>query len=77
MKAALTTCKDDIFPPEAANNDGLQHTARSSEFAPSCPNLNLGASRTPHDYVMSLSYCRMLKSVRGLTPTVVKLSARV
>jgi len=51
MKAALAACKDDIFPPEAANSGGSQRTAHSPECTQSCRNLNLRASRTPHDYV--------------------------
>jgi len=51
MKAALATCKDDIFPPRPANTGGSQRTACSPECSPSCPNLNLGESRTPWAHV--------------------------
>jgi hypothetical protein len=34
----------------------------SSAYVPSCPKLNLGASRILHDYVMLLCCGRMLKS---------------
>jgi hypothetical protein len=53
MTAALATCKD-IFPPRAANTGGLQRAARSPEWSPCCPNLNLRASRTPCDDVTPL-----------------------
>ena len=76
MKAALATCKDDIFPIEAANSGGSQPTAHSLQYALSCRNLNHGASRTPHDYVTLLHCSGMLKPVRGPTPTVVRLSDR-
>jgi len=66
MKAALTTCED-IFLPRAANSGGSQRAALSPECAPSCPNLNLEASRIPRDYVTLLRCGRMLKSVRGRT----------
>ena len=67
MKAALATCKDDIFPPGAANTGGSQRAVRSPECAPSCPNLNPGMSGTPCDYVTLLRCGRMLKSERALT----------
>jgi len=54
MKATLATCKDDIFPPGAANTGGLEWAARLPECALSCWNLNLGASRTPCDHVTLL-----------------------
>jgi len=76
MKAAVATCKDDIFPPEAANNGGSQHTAHSPECALSCQNLNLGVSRTPHDYV-TVRLRQNAQACTGLTPTVVRLSDRV
>jgi hypothetical protein len=65
MKATLATCKD-FFPPRTANNGGSQPTAHSPECMPSCPNLNLGVSRTPQNYVMLLCSSRMLKSVCSL-----------
>lgn len=66
MKAVLATCTDDMFPPGAAKTGGSQHAACLPECMPPCPNLNLGASRTLHDYVMLLCCGRMLKFVRGL-----------
>jgi len=54
VKAMLATCKDDIFPPGAAKTGGSQQTAHLPECAPSCRNLNLGASRTPRDHVTLL-----------------------
>ena len=66
IKAALFTCKDGIFPSGAANTGGSQRETRSPECAPSCPKLNLGASRTPREYLKLLLYYRMLKGVRGL-----------
>ena len=66
ITAALATCKDDIFPPEAANAGGSQRVACSPECVLSCPNLDLKASRTPHNYVTLLRCSRMLKSVCDL-----------
>jgi hypothetical protein len=66
MKAALATSTD-IFPTGAANTGGSQRATRSPEWATSCPNLILEASRTPGDYVTLLGRGRMLKSVRGPT----------
>jgi hypothetical protein len=65
MKAALATCTN-IFPPGAVNTGGSQHTASLPECVPTCPNLNLGASKTLRDYVMLLRCSRMLKCVCGL-----------
>jgi len=65
--AGLTTCKDDIFPPETEKTGGSQRAAHSPECAPSRPNLNVGASKTPRDHVTLLRCGRMLKCVRGLT----------
>jgi len=63
----VATCKDEIFPQGAAKAGGSQQVARSPERAPSFLNLNLGTSRTPHNYVTLLSCVRMLKFVSGLT----------
>jgi hypothetical protein len=65
-KAALAACEDDIFPPGAANTGGSQRTARWPEWAPSLPNLNLRASRTPR-YVTLLHCCRIFKSLCALS----------
>ena len=59
MQAALPTCKDDILPQGAAHTGGTQQTDRSPGRSPSSPNLNLGASRTPHNYV-TLAECSSL-----------------
>ena len=68
MKAALAVCEDDIFPPGAANTGGSQHTARSTEWGPSFPKLNLRESRTPHCYVTLLHCGRMFNSLFHLSP---------
>jgi hypothetical protein len=67
MKAALAACEDDIFPPGAANIGGWERTALSPEWAPSFPNLNLRASRTPRCYDTLLHCSRMFKSVCALS----------
>jgi len=69
MKAALSACEDDIFPPGAANTGGSQRTALSPEWAPSFPKLNLRASRTSLSYVTLLQCGRMFKSVCALSRT--------
>ena len=66
-KAALAACEDDIVPPGAANTGGSQRTSRSSEWAPSFPNLNLRASRTPRCYITLLHCGKMFKSVWALS----------
>jgi hypothetical protein len=66
MKAALSTCKDDIFPPRPANTGGSQRTACSPECSPSCPNLNLGASRTPCDHVTLFGWAECSSLYRPL-----------
>ena len=65
-KAALATCQD-IFPPGPANTGGSHRATRSPKCSPSCPNLNLGASRKSRDHVALLSCGRMSRCVRGLT----------
>ena len=60
MKATLGTCKNDILPPGTAKTGGWLRAAHSPECAPSSPKLNLGASRTPWDYVTLLRCGRML-----------------
>jgi hypothetical protein len=61
-----STCKDDMFPPGAANTGGSQQVVLSPECVPSCLNVNLGAIRTPCIHVTLLRCGRMLKCVRGL-----------
>jgi hypothetical protein len=60
VKAVLATCKH-IFPPVAANSGESKRAARSPSCAPSRPNLNVGASRNPRDYVTLLRCGRMFK----------------
>jgi len=67
MEAALAICKDEIFTQRATKTGGCQQAARSPECAPSCPNLNLGDSRTARTWVTLLNCDRMFKSVRSLT----------
>ena len=66
MMTALATCTDDIFLLGAANPGGSGGTAPSPECSPSCPNLNLGTSRTLRDHITLLRRGRMGKSVRRL-----------
>jgi len=81
MKARLAACEDDIFPPGAAHTGGSQRTAPSPEWAPSFPNLNLRASRTPRCYIVTLRQkvevcirskscvcCRSLVGIAGSNP---------
>jgi hypothetical protein len=63
----LATCKDDIFQPEAANTSGSWRVACSPECTLCCLNPNLGATRTPCDYVTLFRIGRVLKSVCTLT----------